>query len=936
MAQSFTTNSGITLKIPGTYVEQQVRANQGGIAAAGVVTLIGEADEGPGYLEEKSLDANGFAPDDIASVISKYGSGRLVDAFREIVAAAADPNIVGAVSLVKLVKTNPSTYAEAILARAGFGNYASVMARRAGMPGNLIQYQSAVSVPEVAPTTGLFSYVPHYSATPVAFSLRQNGSALDSFSIAQLTDGPAFAAAIEDLSTGTLAVGGVEKLPLTGKSGNISLAVVSAPNGIITISLPGLIDADQLPEVGDSLVIPLNGDFGASADSVLKGAANANRAAYIVTAVNNSSGTSTITAKRINTPSGAPSPAAVSATAITQVEEFICYSQVEVRNMTGMDRQATVGLSAVTLNCTSNTADGQIVMTINQPWAARPNVGDILKFTATTAGVTAGWYQVTASTDQSLTAQRLSNGTSGTTGTSNISGPIAQGSQPFYAYKPTIDGLGKSMEIVSGTSATIARNPQSTAAASWTSGNPLLTSASEYENAFTISRDTATDTFLSGGDIVASFSCEDESATMVIGATQIDFKIGATIEFSCKYKQFPTLKNIVDYVNSQPGFYAETKAAQFDLIASSSLDRGTFNLSASQPADNQPARIKRDASEFISNTSGSGLATTALEGAQSGLPEAVSPAQFLHGGTKAGSTSAAFVNAIGACEGVDTNFIVPLVSRDASEDILDDETESDSTYSIDAINAACKSHVIQMSALKARKNRMAIVSYKDTYDAVKQAAGQMASFRVGLTFQDVNVLGGDGTIQQFQPWMGAVVAAGMQSAAGYKGIVKKFANISGIVDPSGFQSGKPSSLEDALTAGLLILESVRTGGFRWVSDQLTYSVDNNFVYNSLQAVYIADLMALTLIQNFDLAVVGKSVAEISAAAALAFLDSQMFNFLRLRWIAPSDDAPRGYKNASVKLVGGVMQIYLEAKLAGLIYFVPIMFEISEVQQTAAQ
>jgi len=58
--------------------------------------------------------------------------------------------------------------------------------------------------------------------------------------------------------------------------------------------------------------------------------------------------------------------------------------------------------------------------------------------------------------------------------------------------------------------------------------------------------------------------------------------------------------------------------------------------------------------------------------------------------------------------------------------------------------------------------------------------------------------------------------------------------------------------------------------------------------------------------------------------------------LRLRFIAPSDDAPKGYKNAKVSLKGGVMSIYLEAKLAGLIYFVPIQFEISQVEQTASQ
>jgi hypothetical protein len=94
-------------------------------------------------------------------------------------------------------------------------------------------------------------------------------------------------------------------------------------------------------------------------------------------------------------------------------------------------------------------------------------------------------------------------------------------------------------------------------------------------------------------------------------------------------------------------------------------------------------------------------------------------------------------------------------------------------------------------------------------------------------------------------------------------------------------------------------------------------------------------MILTLIQNFDRAIVGKSVAEISATTALAFLESEMFNFFRLRFIAPSDDgAPRGFKNASVKLEGGVMKIFVEVKLAGLIYFVPISFEISQVQQSA--
>jgi hypothetical protein len=935
MPQSFTTQSGVTLKIPGTYVDQQVRANQGGIAAAGVVTLIGEANEGPDYTKESDLDTNAFAPDDIAGVLTKYGSGRLVDAFRSIVAAANDPNIVGAVSLVKLVKVNPSTKAEADVVRAGFGDYGLISARREGRPGNLIKYRSEISVAEAPPTTGKFAYCPHYAASPVTFSLRQNGSAADAISIASLVSGPSFASAVEDLSVGTLAAGGAEKLPLTGKAGNISLAVIDAGTNTIQVSIPGLIDADQLPAVGDSLVIPKSGDFSASSDSAVLGASDANRASYVITAVSNSSGTSTITARRINTPPGAPAAAAVSSTPIATVRDLICYTQVEIENITGMDRQSTVELAGVTFNTTAN-ASGQFTMTLTDDWSAQPSIGDYVKFAGTFAGVTAGWYQVVSATSSGFICQRLSNGSSGTTGSTLVVGPVAQGTQPFFVYKQTIDGLGKSMEII-GTPSSIARNPQTTAAASWTSGEPLLVSASEYENSTTISRGNQSDTFLSGGDILASFGCSQEDAVIIVGANDVDFQVNSVSQFKLAYKDYPTLKDIVDYADSQSTFHADVSTAQFELVPSSSLDRGTFKLSASK-SSNRPGRLKRDATQWASNASGGVLAEASLaSGTQSGLPEAISPDQFLSGGSKAGSTSAQWAGAVEACEAVETNFLVPLISKDASEDLLEGETESSSTYSVDSVNAALKSHVIKMSALKARKNRLAIVSRSGAYSAQKAASSALASFRVSMAFQDVKVLGGDGTIQQFQPWMGAVIAAGMQSAAGYKGIVKKFANISGLAKPEAdFDPRKPGDLEDALSAGLLIMEPVRSGGFRWVSDQTTYSVDNNFVFNSLQAVYIADIMTLTLIQNFDRAVVGKSVAEVSAAAALAFLEGELFNFLRLRFTAPSDDAPKGFKNASVKLVGGAMQVSLEAKLAGIIYFVPIQFEISQVEQTANQ
>jgi hypothetical protein len=60
----------------------------------------------------------------------------------------------------------------------------------------------------------------------------------------------------------------------------------------------------------------------------------------------------------------------------------------------------------------------------------------------------------------------------------------------------------------------------------------------------------------------------------------------------------------------------------------------------------------------------------------------------------------------------------------------------------------------------------------------------------------------------------------------------------------------------------------------------------------------------------------------------------MEDLKRLKLIAVSDDAPKGFKNASIKISGTSMAVSFEVKLAGAIYFIPIFFLVSQVQQSA--
>lgn len=917
MAQSFTTQDGITLINPGTYVSVSVKPNQGNIGAAGVVTLIGEADEGPGFLDESDLSEVAYSPSQYGQVLQKYGSGRIVDAFKSIISAANDPNILGSVTLVRIIKTNQSAKSSGSILGAVSQSFANVLARKAGLSSNLIKFKSEVAQIEVAPTTGFFVYVPHASA--VSFGIRINGQDLKSVTIPLKTD--AVSVLIEDVAAGIMCKGGAVKSVEPSAGLTLSASVVDSER--LLVSLQTGHTFAQSPSIGDTAIIPANGEYSAAQNSVIGGMGGANCGTYIVESVTNTITSATLTLKRVSTVGTLVS---ASGSTSADLKDIFLLSQIEIKNMSGDRRLSTVGVSG-TYNVTQN--DGaNVVVQAPANFANQPKTGDIVKFESAFAGVAAGFYQVISSTANTMTTVRLSDGSSGSgAGSQTVSIAPTASTEPFKVIGPVVSGLGKSLCIEGDVEAIFLNEDGSSAGLS----NQQRVSQSELKNQMTYMKGTITESFKSGGDIVMSVGCTEASAQMDIQSDKIVFSVNSVIRFTATFKQFKTLSDLAAFISSQTNFSASLSSPKFSNVNPSSLDKGTYDISGI--AAHKNGRIKKDAADFLTQNSGSALVEVTLA-SNSGLPEAKSE-QFMTGGAKNGTTSALAAAAIDAVEKLDTNFIVPLFSVDADQDITNEETESSSTYTVDAINAYLQAHVLKMSAVKMRKNRIGIASKKDTYSKVKDAAGELNSFRMYLCFEDVKAVNSNGSIVTFQPWMAAVNAAGMQAAAGYKGIVKKFANVSGIQLPYGdFDPSNPGDTEDALKAGLLFMERVPTGGFRWFSDQSTYTVDNNFVYNSLQAVYLSDLIVLTLIDRFDRLVVGKSVAEVSATAALSILEAEMFNFKRLRWIAESDDAIKGFKNATVKISGPVLEIGCEIKLAGLIYFVPISLSISEVQQTA--
>ena len=488
-------------------------------------------------------------------------------------------------------------------------------------------------------------------------------------------------------------------------------------------------------------------------------------------------------------------------------------------------------------------------------------------------------------------------------------------------------GWGKTLELIDSTAGDLALLALN---------EGLYRSGAESEIELSINRADIglSETLEAKGEVALEIGYEGTTATLTINSSNLLTTTvvgGAGANLSIDLTQYATVTDLAAFISSQAGYTAAATTAGAQMNPRN-LDKVSAIGIATTGSGLRAGRIKRSFRNFSDAVSTSS-AVEFVATDSDGLPSPMASAVFLSGGAKGATTSADIVDALSKLEGIATNFVVPLFSRDASEDIADGLTESSSTYTIDSVHAAAKSHVLRMSTPRLKRHRVAILSFKGSFADAQAKASSLASFRTYLCFQDVDQNDSQGVRVTFQPWYAAAIAAGMQSAGFYRSFTNKLANVISYRDPSDFDSGSPGDVETALLSGLLTLQAA-TAGVKWVSDQSTYGLDSNFVYNSLQAVYAADVLALDLADSFQTAFVGQSLADVDRATALAFLANKMQTYRQLRLIAASDDAPLGYKNEDVTISGPIMEVKVEIKLATTIFFIPISIDISQVQQSA--
>ena len=451
--------------------------------------------------------------------------------------------------------------------------------------------------------------------------------------------------------------------------------------------------------------------------------------------------------------------------------------------------------------------------------------------------------------------------------------------------------------------------------------------ANEASLALTIQqkRDLLTETGTVGGDVLIAIGYSGAAATVTVNSTSIILAAGTTT--TLPLNAYVTVKDLADDISARAGWSAVITDSSFYSASPFAIDE-VAAVGASSPSG-KPALIKQDALEFADFFSTSVIGSwTAI--AVTGLPDAVSTTP-LAGGARGASSMSDIVNALSQFTKFHVNFILPLFSRDATLDYADGLTDQASTYTIAGIHQAVKTHISLMKTVKKRQERQGYLSIKSTFAIAKTTAANLADGRQQLVIQDVKQADSQGTIKWFQPYALAALLCGARCGASIgEPMTFKYLNTSGIRQTGQAMSTTEANIvqdfdantqyDEAIQNGITFLEQAINGGYRIVVDNTTYGRDANFVWNRANVIYAADTIALNLRQGLEDVYVGKkntvSVAEISATAA-SILDQLRSQGLTVQ----TGDAPAGYKNLTVSMVGNTIYVSVIVKIVEGIDFV---------------
>lgn len=510
-------------------------------------------------------------------------------------------------------------------------------------------------------------------------------------------------------------------------------------------------------------------------------------------------------------------------------------------------------------------------------------------------------------------------------------GAIPSGASALYIYK-TNAGVRASKALASSYGTVRARE--------WGTGGNRITikiTAAGQTRTITLSqkRDLLTESATVGNHVLVTITNPAVGSTVTIDDSTIELFNGTTTTTLVK-SAYNSIADLAEEIGLLSGWTAVVTTGEDPRQSVSLLDHVTSLAATSGAA------IKKDAAEVAQFFAASTIAEIVSQ-ATTGLPAALAETT-LTGGARGETLTAEITTALAKFEKIRVNSVVPLFSRDAADDITDGLTDTASTYTIDGIHQAVKTHLSLMSTTKKKSERQGYLSFKGSYADSKEKAQLMASSRVQMAIQDIRQVDSDGVIKWFQPWAGAALLAGARGGSPVGNpLTFKFFNMTGIRQTGQAMTTAEQDIvidfdpdtqyDDAIQNGITFWERPQTGGFRLVLDNTTYGKDANWVYNRAHVQYAADILAFDFRSQLENIYTGVK-NTVSAAEIKSTCESILATYLAQGITVSTGDAKNGFKQLVVQVNGNTVNISVIVKLVEGIDFLLADITLQRATTTA--
>lgn len=926
---------GQRVVVPGVYSVLSVENNLASVTpGARNILIIGEASKGaPGSL----LNLSGVFFQDFESLKAFYGTGPLVDAAFNIFSNQASPAFSGQVGSVFCYKTNASTLASVVL-----GSYGSVNAAEFGEDGNLISAQVQNAALEIKPSL-TFQFLPGSGISNLSVAL--SGRDKESYALSGEVIPSAVQSALNG-HAGLSATGGqyleIFSAGQQASPDDLTLSIGSNPSDVvITYAEPLAGSGYAAIQAGSIVYIPQN--------SVIAGGGNANVGAYLVTGKTASSISAT---KILSNVSGHELPDPVAAVEIDGDQSLVAEAELMAFSPITVNQEVpTADGVAATLEIFSGNGDlgiasriwtGSLQSPVSAPIAAVASISLTVSGNSGTIAIQDGSLSVVPKAGD-VVVIRSGSPIAGTDDC-NVGHWIVQSAGSVAISLLKINFSDVAPETVASTALNGNTSPFQIqpAVVSTSVAAKILLSSAERQVRFAISRQSDGQVFPNtavGGRVVLELSYLGTEATVTItkaGRLQTSVVGGSGVNLDIPLNKYATLGDLAAFINTKTGYAARVPSLQLaSLNPRTVLDQvDAVGIASGHDVHAFAGRIKSDFSDVVQLFNNNfGLVAFSPNQALpnfAGLPVATNNPVFLDGGSTGGTSNLSILQALDAALKIEVTQIVPLFSRDANEDVLDGLTEPSSNYSIEAINAALRSHIATASTIEYRKERFGIASIHASFEDSILAASSLSYERIQMAFQMSRAVDAEGNSRWFAPWMTAcMIAAGRVQAVLGTSMLRKSFNMTDIKH-IGAQSIFSDSLvldfdpdtkqlDRAIEAGLLTLRAVTGFGVRLESpDLVTRSRQNDpkaWFYERASVQFVLDEVLKTTRTTLD-GFIGNRFSDTSPSVIRKSLNDVLDLFI-------SQGALRGYSIDRIQQVGTTYECTLSVRPVEAIEFITL-------------